>query len=335
MKKILILGDGAWGTALGIYLYKLKNKVTIWGNFPEYIKFLKEKRENIKFLPGVLIPREIDFTADLNKYLDSNYIIVAVPIRFMREVLKKIDKTKVKNKLFIVVSKGIENNTLLRGTEIVKSILEDVKIGGLFGPSHAEEVAREIPTAVVATAEKEKDAKEIQDLFFSKNFRVYINLDLIGVELGAALKNVIAIAVGICDGLGFGENTKAALITRGIVEIARFGKIMGANPETFYGLSGLGDLIATAFSKFSRNRYVGERIGKGEKLSDILSSMEQVAEGVWTVKSVVDLSKKMKIEMPISFKVYQILFENLDPLKAVEDLMMREKKREYILMGER
>ena len=233
--------------------------------------------------------------------------------------------------IFVTVAKGIEIETLMRPTEIVIDVLgETVKVGGLYGPSHAEEVSQCIPTTLVATAADVSVAKKIQFMFKSLYMRIYLNTDVLGVELGSALKNVIAIAAGICDGLGFGDNTKAALITRGVVEMARFGAALGAQVETFYGLSGLGDLVATAFSKHSRNREVGERIGKGFALEEILDNFEKVAEGIWTSKAVQKLVKMYKLDMPISTKVFEVLFGNLKPKDAVWELMSRQERAESL-----
>jgi glycerol-3-phosphate dehydrogenase (NAD(P)+) len=329
MKRILILGDGGWGTALALVLHEKGHQVTIWGAFPQYVEHLSSRRENTKYLPGITIPNTINFTSDLPTALNgTEYIVAAVPIPFLRSVIKDLKKYYTPGAHIVCVSKGIENETLMCGSQIIRDVLEEQPVALLFGPSHAEEVARKLPTTVVTSAQALPLAEEVQSVFMTNRFRVYTNPDPIGIELGAALKNVIAIAAGICDGLGFGDNSKAALVTRGLTEITRLGVAMGAKKSTFSGLTGLGDLFTTCVSPHGRNRFVGEEIGKGRKLKEILAQMEKVAEGVLTTKSVCALADKHNVEMPISREVYKALFEDKSPHQAVNDLMMRAPRSE-------
>ncbi|MAT59559.1 MAG: NAD(P)H-dependent glycerol-3-phosphate dehydrogenase [Melioribacteraceae bacterium] len=331
--KVSVLGAGGWGTTLAILLHNNGHNVTLWEYKRNYAKVLSKHRENKTYLPGVKIPKEIVITHSLEDACENQYmIVIAVPSQFIRSVLDKIKYIDYGDALFVSVSKGIENDTLLTVSQIIKDDLKDIdenKIGVLSGPSHAEEVVKKIPTAVVAASKNEETAKKIQIAFMTSYFRVYSSTDIIGVELGGALKNVIAIGAGIIDGAGFGDNTKAAIMTRGIAEISKMGISLGAKPETFAGLSGMGDLIVTCMSKHSRNRYVGEQIGKGKKLKDVLKSMEMVAEGVRTCKSVYELSTKYNIEAPIVEAVYNILYLEKDPFNITYDLMTREMKSEH------
>ncbi len=330
MEKIAIIGDGGWGTTLAILLAKKGFAVSLWGPLPDYVKFLHRKRENVKFLPSVKIPREVNISSDIEEVTEGAKIVVlVVPSHFMREVVMKLKGIKSGGAIILSASKGIENDTLMRMSEVIVDVLGEQKIAVLSGPSIAREVAKEIPTTVVASSVDETIADEIQKVFATERFRVYTNSDVIGVELGGALKNIIAIAAGIADGLGFGTNAKAALLSRGLVEITRLGVAMGARAGTFSGLSGIGDLVTTCISPYGRNRKVGEQIGKGKKLSQILKSMEMVAEGVRTSKSVYELSNKFAIEMPITREVYRVLYEDKDPLQAVTELMGRKRKQEF------
>lgn len=334
MKKpgnVAVIGDGGWGTTLAILLNKNGAKVNLWGVFPDYIESMKAKRENVKFLPGVKIPSDISLTSDLAEAIGgAGIVILAVPSQYMRDVAQRLKDAGAgfADKIFINVSKGIENKTLMRMSEVIREILGPVRIGVLSGPTISYEVARGLPTTVVAASEDEDTAKEIQDLFMADNFRAYTNNDIIGVELGGSLKNVIAIAAGISDGLGFGVNTKAGLLVRGIVEVARLGIKMGARQETFYGISGLGDLMTTCVSSHGRNRWFGEEIGKGKKPQEVLKATEMVVEGVVTAKSCYELRKKYGVEMPISEQIYAVIYEGKDPKAAVRDLMTRERKAE-------
>jgi glycerol-3-phosphate dehydrogenase (NAD(P)+) len=332
--KISVLGAGGWGTTLSILLHYNGHDVTLWEYKKSYAKQLSKTRVNSIYLPAVRIPDEIKIINDLDEACqDKNLVVLAVPSQHLREVLKKIDYRQIKNSILVSVAKGIEKKTLYTISQIITDLFPRVsnsQISVLSGPSHAEEVARRIPTAVVAASKDLETAKTVQVAFMNSYFRVYSSNDLIGVELGGAFKNVIAIGAGIIDGAGFGDNTKAAIMTRGVAEITRLGLSMGAKAETFAGLSGMGDLIVTCMSKHSRNRFVGEQIGKGLKLKEVLKNMKMVAEGVETTRSVVSLSKKMKVETPIADEVYKILFEDKDPVKATNDLMTRNMKIETL-----
>lgn len=333
MKKlrVTVLGDGGWGTALAFVNARKKNEITLWSAFPDYAKVIQEKRENVKFLPGVPLPSNLVVTADLKQALEfGDIIVLAIPTQFLRNILFKVKEMGFSDKIFVSVSKGIEKKTLLRPTEIIQSILgEKVRIVVLSGPSHAEEVARNIPTLVVAASKNEKDALAVQETFMDTFFRIYIQSDTLGVELGGALKNVMAIAAGVCDGLKFGDNTKSGLLSRGLLEMTRLGTKMGAIPSTFFGLSGLGDLMTTCFSAHGRNLKVGRELGQGKKLKDILAGMEMVAEGVDSSESLHELCKKVGIELPIIGEVYKILFEEKDPKRAVVDLLDRDAHEEW------
>ena len=329
--KVSVLGAGSWGTALAIILANNGHQVVMWEYNKHYVKNLKKYYENKVFLPGIKIPPEIEITHSLkDAATDQHMIIIAIPTQFIRSVLKQMKKISFKNTTFVSVSKGIEKDTLLTVDHIIAEELDisEDAIGVLSGPSHAEEVAKKIPTAVVAASSNIVTATEIQSAFANSYFRVYSSTDIIGVELGGALKNVIAVGAGIIDGANFGDNTKAAIMTRGIAEISRLGIELGAKPETFAGLSGMGDLIVTCMSKHSRNRYVGEQIGMGKKLPEILKEMTMVAEGVETCKSVHQLAAKHHIDVPIANAVYNILFNEKDPIKVTNDLMSRGMKTE-------
>lgn len=331
--KVAVIGAGGWGTALAILLHGNGHEVRLWEFRPEVAEELARARENRHLLPGVLIPEQILITADLEKAAtEAELVVVAVPSHTMREVARRLRPLPVMSKALVVsATKGIENESLMRMTEVLLAEipeLEPRRLVALSGPSHAEEVSRGISTAVVCACPSEESARSAQWAFMNKVFRVYTSSDVIGVELGGALKNVIAIAAGICDGAGFGDNTKAALQPRGLVEIVRLGVKMGANPLTFAGLTGMGDLIVTCMSKHSRNRYLGEQIGKGRTLQQILSEMMMVAEGVRTTRSAYALSLLHNVEMPITREVYRILFEGKDPRAALEDLMTRDAKME-------
>lgn len=328
-RKISIIGDGGWGTTLGVLLAKKSFDVTIWGAFPDYIDILRTSRENIKFLPGIKIPGSLKFTSLLGDALKGKELVVlAVPSQFMRSVLAKMKKLETSGKIFLSVTKGIENGTLKRMSEVVFDELGRCAIAALSGPTIALEVANGAPTTAVISSGDLELAKSVQAIFMTDRFRVYASNDITGVELGGSLKNIIAIAAGTIDALGFGTNCKAALLTRGLVEIVRLGVAMGARPETFYGLSGLGDLATTCISPYSRNRRLGEEIGKGKKLKDVLEETDMIVEGVATAKSAHDLAVKYKVEMPITNEIYKVLYENKDPKKAVSDLMARPPKSE-------
>lgn len=330
--KISVLGAGGWGTTLAILLHFNGHNITLWEYDKQYAKYLMKKRENPDYLPGIEIPHEMEITHDLDEAVgDKNMIVLAVPSQYLRSVIKKIHYSTVKNSIFVSVAKGIENSSLLTMSQMLHEQMPQIsedQVGVLSGPSHAEEVSRRIPTAVVGASASMATAQSIQAAFMNSYFRVYSSTDILGVELGGALKNVIAIGAGIVDGANFGDNTKAAIMTRGIAEISRLGVALGAKAETFAGLSGMGDLIVTCMSKHSRNRYVGEKIGGGKTLREVLKSMTMVAEGVETCRSVNELSQKLSIATPIVNEVYQVLFEEKDPVKATYDLMTRDSKSE-------
>ncbi len=330
--KITVLGAGSWGTTLALLLNENHHSVELWTFDNVQAEIIKEKHENTQFLPGILIPEEITISTDIEASCHNRDIIVAaVPSQFLRSVLQRISHLNLEKTIICNVAKGIENGSLMTMSEVLLDVLmherkENLAI--LSGPSHAEEVSKKIPTMVVAASFKMKTAKIIQEAFMNDYFRVYVNEDIRGVELGGAIKNVIAIAAGLSDGAGFGDNTKSAIMTRGIYEITRLGAKMGAQPITFAGLSGMGDLIVTCMSRYSRNRFVGEEIGKGRKVEEVLSEMTMVAEGVPTSKSVHQLAQKHHVEMPMAEEVYKVLYEDKDPRQATLDLMGRDTRGE-------
>ena len=329
--KITVLGDGGWGTTLSVLLSGKGHKVDLWGAFPDYVEYLKNKRENIKFLPGIKIPKEIKITNKLDEALDgAEALILCVPSQFLREVLFRLKSKKFEEALIISAIKGIEIKSLKRMSEVICEILgQDVNMAVISGPSIALEVANGVPTTVVAASNKNIDtAKKAQEMFMTDKFRVYTSDDIVGVEFGGSVKNVIAIAAGINDGLGYGSNSKSALIVRGMVEIARLGVALGARAQTFWGLSGIGDLITTCISEYGRNRWFGEELGRGKKPIDVVKETEMVIEGFGTTKSVYELAKKNNIEMPITEKMYGVLYENKSPKDAVYELMTRQPKAE-------
>jgi len=330
MSQVAVLGAGGWGTALAILLYHNGQRVHLWEYFQDRAERLRSSRRNETFLPGVTIPEEIIITHDQKQALENAQIAVfALPSHLMRQLAAGAAPLLPAGALAVNVAKGLERKTLKRMSEVLAEELPDVTpVVTLSGPSHAEEVSREIPTAVVAAACSRTHGRRVQEVFMSPTFRVYTNDDLVGVELAGSLKNIIAIAVGICDGLGYGDNTKGALITRGLAEISRLGLALGARQETFAGLSGMGDMITTCCSQHSRNRYVGEQIGKGRSLQEVLDSMEMVAEGVNTADSGRALARRTGVEMPITEQVYRVLFKGKDPREAVNDLMTRDPKPE-------
>ncbi|MGA7161827.1 MAG: NAD(P)H-dependent glycerol-3-phosphate dehydrogenase [Bacteroidota bacterium] len=329
---VAVLGAGSWGTTLAILLSENNHDVSLWTYRPEQAALIVETRENPAFLPGIKIPRQISILTDIQEAADKKDLIVsAVPSQFLRSVIRQISHHELSQTIIVNVAKGIENHSLMTMSEVMLDVLEHEKKGNLAilsGPSHAEEVCLRMPTAVVSASFNMKTARIVASAFSTPYFRVYVNDDIRGVELGGALKNVIAVGAGVVDGAGFGDNTKAAIMTRGIAEMTRLGVKMGALPRTFAGLTGVGDLIVTCMSKHSRNRYVGEQVGKGRKLDDVLKEMVMVAEGVATCRSSVDLAKKHSIEMAIFSEVHKILFEGKNPHLATEDLMTREVKGE-------
>jgi len=332
VKSAAILGGGSWGITLAILLFEKGFSVKVWEFERKQAEILRKKRK-LRFLPWVDIPQEIEITSSISNALEgTRLVIVALPSHVVRRVAKKIAEIALPEDTIIVnASKGLENSTLLRMSEVLSEELPRKlrkRIVVLSGPSHAEEVSRKIPTTVVVASTNEKLNREVQKIFFTPYFRVYTNSDIIGVEMGGALKNIIAVAAGIADGLGLGDNSKAALITRGLVEITRLGKALGAKPATFSGLSGMGDLIVTCTSNYSRNRNFGEKIGQGKSLKKALSEIKMVVEGIRTTKAAYQLAKKYKVSMPITEQAYNVLFKNKKPSEAVRDLMLREAKPE-------
>ncbi len=330
--RIAVLGAGSWGTTLAILLSENFHDVTLWTFDPVHAALMLETRANPDFIPGSVIPPVIDITSDIDKAAyKKDLIVAAVPSQFLRSVLKDIAHHDLSDTIIVNVAKGIENTSLMTMSEVMLDVLRSEKKQNLAivsGPSHAEEVIKKIPTAVVSAGFTMRTARMVAQAFSTPYFRVYVSDDIRGVELGGALKNVIAIGAGVVDGAGFGDNTKAAIITRGIAEMTRLGDKMGALPRTFTGLSGVGDLIVTCMSHHSRNRYVGEELGKGRSLDAIISDMKMVAEGVATCRSAVDLATKHHTEMAIFTEVYDIMFKGKNPHAAMHDLMTREIKGE-------
>lgn len=329
---VAILGAGGWGTTLALLLDGKGHEVRLWEYRREAAERLQRQRENVEFLPGIALPDSIFIHHDAGKCLQNATIIVlAIPSQFVRGAMKGIVNQIPDSAIIVNAAKGIEEETLKRPSEVVSDLIPDAlpdRYAALSGPSHAEEVSRGIPTSVVAASPSLETAKIVQELFFTPTFRVYASQDLVGVELGAALKNIIAIATGIADGLGFGDNTKGALLTRGLAEMTRLGVKLGGQPRTFAGLSGMGDLITTCMSRHSRNRYVGEQIGRGKRLEEVLAGMSMVAEGVRTTRSARQLAQRQGVPMPITEAAYEVLFEGKDPRQAVTELMTRDLKME-------
>jgi len=330
---VAVLGAGSWGVTLARLLAENGARVRLWCYLPEEYEMLSETRERRDILPGVVLPDEVEISAHAAAVAaDAAVVFFVVPSFGVRSTARSIAGACDGGQIVVSAAKGLEEDTYLRMTEVLEEELAGRVKGcvSFSGPSHAEEVARRIPTTIVAASEDESCAREVRDLTLSPYLRVYTNDDVIGVEYGGALKNVIAIAAGVVDGLAYGDNTKAALITRGLAEISRLGVARGANPLTFAGLSGLGDLIVTCMSKHSRNRYVGEELGRGRRLDDVIGSMKMVAEGVKTTKVAYNLSKIAGVEMPITAEMYEVMFEGKDPRVAVNDLMARRPKAERI-----
>jgi glycerol-3-phosphate dehydrogenase (NAD(P)+) len=328
MTRIAVLGDGGWGTALAISAHSAGGEVTLWSAFPDYAAELERKRDNRKFLPGVAIPEGVAITADAGRALEgAELALAAVPTQFLRATLERVADRLPPGCVLVSAAKGLERGTLLRPSQVLAEVAAGRSPAVLSGPSHAEEVARALPASVVAAAEREEVAGAVQRAMMSPALRVYTSTDVTGVELGAALKNVIALAAGCADGLGLGDNAKAALVTRGLVELARLGAALGARAETFAGLSGLGDLVVTCASRHSRNRAVGERLGRGEKLEDILASTEKVAEGVFSTEAVLQLAARHAVELPIAEAVGRVLAGG-SPREEVAKLMTRSPKPE-------
>ena len=329
-RRVTVLGDGGWGTCLGVLLSAQGHRVTLWGAFADYVGQMRRTRENVKFLPGVKIPPEVNLTADLAEAWDGcEALVVAVPSQYLRPVLKRCSGGPWEKALTVSVVKGIDPESLQRMSQLIRSSVPVKRLAVLSGPTISYEVARGVPTTAVAASDEPAAARETQELFNTERFRIYTSDDVPGVELGGALKNVIAIASGAADGLGFGTNTKAALVTRGLAEMARLGVAMGAREKTFSGLSGLGDLITTCFSPQSRNRHVGEEIGRGKSVAEVTGGLgPMVAEGVVTAKSAHALAQKHRTEMPVCEAVYGVLYEGRPARETVRDLMLRKPKAE-------
>ena len=333
--SITLFGAGSWGTALAVHLAAAGRDVTLWARRPEAVEQMRRTRSNPRYLPDLRIPEAVKLTSDLEAAAKASSIwAVAVPSQSLRSVAERLRAHTGELDVLVSLAKGIENDTLMTMSQVLGDVLPDVpddRIGVLYGPSHAEEVAEGRPTTVVAAAPDEAVAERIQDAFMTKGLRVYVNTDVIGVEIGGSAKNVLAIAAGISDGVGYGDNAKAAIITRGLAEIRRLGIAMGARPQTFGGLAGIGDLVVTCMSQHSRNRHLGEQIGQGTTLDEVLEQMDMVAEGVRTTQSIHDLAQHYDLEMPITEAVYAVLFENERPREMGMELMTRSAKREHWL----
>ena len=330
--KITVLSDGAWGTALALNLLDNRHSVSQWGPFPDYLAEMERTRENSRFLPGVALPRELRFVPEMAEAVrDSEILLLATPTQFLRGVLETLKPHfRPDRQLLVNVAKGIELESWLRISQVVDEVLgADHRYVALSGPSHAEEVSRKVPTAVVAASAGNEDAERVQNTFRNGNFRVYTSQDVVGVELGGALKNVMAIAAGIIDGMKLGDNPKAAMMTRGIAEMGRLGEMLGGKAATFSGLSGIGDLIVTCTSGHSRNRYVGEELGRGRRLPEILKAMKMVvAEGVTTARGARALARKVGADTPIIDEIHAILYEERNVPDAIRNLMCRSAKPE-------
>ena len=327
MKRVAVYGAGSWGTAIALQLVRAGHKVTLIGRHSDEIELMKRRRENAPYLPGVFLPDEIMPTIDLQQ-VKAEVVFLSVPSHAVRESARLLKPYLSPECIVVNTAKGLEENTYLRLSQVLEEELSGHKIAVLSGPSHAEEVAREVHTAVVVAAQKIEVAEAVQDLIMSPTFRVYTSLDIIGVELGGALKNIIALCTGILEGMNPRDNTKAALITRGLAEITRLGVALGAKAHTFYGLAGIGDLIVTCTSIHSRNLRAGRAIGSGKPLAEVLREVGMVVEGVRATKVAYELSRKLGISMPITEQAYKVLFEGLSPKEALVNLMMRDKKHE-------
>ena len=326
-RSVTVLGDGGWGTTLALHLHRLGHRVRLWGAFPEYVALLARRRENQKFLPGIRLPRSLRITADLAASLEaSDLVILAIPSQHLRRVLRRVRAVSPARAVFVSVAKGLERTTLKRMSDVVTEELGAVPLAVLSGPNIASEIARGHPASAVVASRAPRRALEVQRAFMSDELRIYTSTDVIGVELGGALKNPIAIAAGISDGLGFGANAKAALVTRGVVEMARLGVAMGAEARTFWGLSGLGDLVTTCLS--GRNRWLGEQLGRGRSLETVLASTPMVLEGVETSHAALALGRRHRVKLPIIEQVHAILFRGRSVRDALSALMRREGKTE-------
>ncbi len=329
MANIGVIGAGSWGIALSVLLSNNGHDVKVWSIIEDEIKMLQENHEHKDKLPGVILSEKITYTTDLKDAVDGkDLLVMAVPSPFVRKTAASLKPLVSDGQIIVNVAKGIEETTLMTLSQIIEEEVPQAEVTVLSGPSHAEEVGRGIPTTIVVGAKDKKTAEYIQNIFMSEVFRVYISPDVLGIELGAALKNVVALAAGIADGLGYGDNTKAALITRGITEIARLGMAMGGKFETFCGLSGIGDLIVTCASMHSRNRRAGILIGQGKTMDEAMAEVKMVVEGVYSAKAALGLAKKYEVQIPIIEQVNLVLFENKAASEAMLDLMTRDKKSE-------
>ena len=330
MANVGIMGAGSWGTALALLLHKNGHQVTVWSINEDEVKMLSEKREHESKLPGVKIPEDMMFTTDIESTVKGkDFVVLAVPSPFTRSTSRNMCTFIAEGQIIMDVAKGIEESTLMTLSQQIEEEIPQADVAVLSGPSHAEEVGRGLPTTVVIGARTKKTADYLQEMFMSEVFRVYTSPDILGMELGGSLKNVIALAAGIADGLGYGDNTKAALITRGIAEIARLGVKMGGAIESFTGLTGIGDLIVTCASVHSRNRKAGYLIGQGMSMQEAMDEVKMVVEGVYSTKAAVKLGEKYDVSLPIINKVNEVLFENKDPREAVNELMLRDSKAEH------
>ncbi len=331
-ERITIFGAGSWGTALAVTLARAGHGVTLWARRAEAAERIRETCHNPSYLPEVALPASVRVTSDLEEAAAAARLwVVATPSQAVRAVARRLRPHATAQHVLVSVAKGIETGTLMTTTHVLADVLEAVppeRIAALYGPSHAEEVAGAMPTAVVVAAASPAVAEHVQAAFMTPRLRVYVNTDVIGVEIAGSVKNVLAIAAGISDGVGYGDNAKAALITRGLAEIRRLGLALGARPQTFAGLAGIGDVVVTCMSRHSRNRYLGEQIGRGKSLVAIEAEMQMVAEGVRTTQSVRDLARRHGVEMPITEAVHAVLFDGADPEAMVRRLMTREAKRE-------
>lgn len=328
MAKVSILGSGSWGIALAVLLHKNGHEITVWSAREAKIEMLKEKHE-LEMLPGVRLPEDTVFTTDDREAVEGqDLLVMAVASSFTRSTAHRLSALVAPGQKILNVAKGIEEHTLMTLSEIIEQEIPQADVAVMSGPSHAEEVGRGIPTTIVVGAKSKETAEYIQNLFMNEAFRVYISPDILGMELGGALKNVVALAAGIADGLGYGDNTKAALITRGLAEIARLGMAMGGKFETFCGLTGIGDLIVTCASMHSRNRRAGILIGQGKTCDEAMAEVQMVVEGVYSAKAAMELAEKYQVQLPIIEQVNKVLFENKSAAQAMKELMLRDKKLE-------
>lgn len=330
MANVGVMGAGSWGTALALLLHSNGHQVTVWSINEEEVEMLSKEREHKSKLPGVKIPEDMAFTSDMETAIkEKDFLVLAVPSAFTRGTARNMKPFVKEGQIIVDVAKGIEEDTLMTLSQQIEEEIPQANVAVLSGPSHAEEVGRGLPTAVVIGAKTEETARYLQEMFMNHVFRVYISSDMLGMELGGALKNVIALAAGIADGMGYGDNTKAALITRGIAEIARLGVKMGGAIESFTGLTGIGDLIVTCASVHSRNRKAGYLMGQGKTMEEAMAEVKMVVEGVYSAKAAAKLGKKYGVALPIVDKVNEVLFEGKDPKEAVDELMLRDSKAEH------